>query len=361
MIAFAALARMRGTKLDTNTAFTSIAILGLVTHPINLVLTAIPRVAAGLASLERIQNYLLKSDREDRRLDYADNSASLNPAAYTTFPAITLENVTLQPFGMSEPVIKDVNINIPAASLTMLVGPIGSGKTTLAKAVLGDIIPKRGQVSVLSKLIGYCSQAPWLPNESIRCVISGSYSPSATTEHWYKTVVSACCLDEDLLALPERDETIVGSRGIALSGGQRQRISLARAVFARPQIVVLDDILSALDTATEKRVVRNLFHPRGLLKRLGTTILLITHSTQHLSLADHIIVLGSNSRVVDQGSWKELGSQFASIQKVIASDDGPENDMQQATYSPLQPPPNNSTELQDDLKRQTGDLNVYGR
>jgi ABC-type transport system involved in cytochrome bd biosynthesis fused ATPase/permease subunit len=103
-------------------------------------------------------------------------------------------------------------------------GPIGAGKTTLARAILGDIAPDSGSIAVSSKHIAYCAQKPWLINSSIKAMVCGLADEKEIDDEWYQTVICACGLDEDIKQLSGADFAAVGSRGVTLSGGQRQRV-----------------------------------------------------------------------------------------------------------------------------------------
>jgi ABC-type bacteriocin/lantibiotic exporter with double-glycine peptidase domain len=118
-------------------------------------------------------------------------------------------------------VLRDINAKFPQGSITALVGLLGCGKSTLIKAVSGELSCSEGSVSKASGSIGFCSQQPWLPNTTVRRAICGA---SPYDETWYRTVMSACALGEDLQDLKIRDEESIGSQGISLSGGQKQRL-----------------------------------------------------------------------------------------------------------------------------------------
>ncbi|KAK7747489.1 hypothetical protein SLS53_001744 [Cytospora paraplurivora] len=190
------------------------------------------------------------------------------------------------------------------ALLTMIVGPMASGKTTLCKVLLGEVPLSEGQVILASSLrrIGFCDQNPFLANETIKHNIVG-FSPF--NQGRYSEVIEATLLTVDLLALPQGDETKVGSNGITLSGGQKQRVSMARALYLETEFYLFDDTLSGLDADTEEQVFRRVFGPNGLIKRRGATAVLCTHSIRHLPSADQIIALADGS-IVEQGSLDDL-------------------------------------------------------
>ncbi|KAK3319199.1 ABC transporter [Apodospora peruviana] len=320
LIVYAIQAELRGAEaIDVNLAFTSLAMIGLVTGPANTILVLMPNIASLIASVDRITKYLLSPDREDKRefLDkrYTNGSNGqangITPTHTTDLvipdaglthdgvagdygsrddPAIFIGDATIRPASTAEPVLKSITTTLKKGSLVVCCGAVGTGKTTLAKALLGDLPPDTGVIQTSFGSIAYCAQTAWLINGTIKDIIRGPPGDdTAVDDTWYKKVLHACDLEEDLEQLPEGDQTLVGSRGITLSGGQKQRVALARAVHTRRDMIILDDVLSALDATTERHIVDNLIGPKGLFKELGTTVLLITHATQHLPLADHII------------------------------------------------------------------------
>lgn len=275
--------------MDAKTAFTSIAIISLVTNPANYCLTILAQGPVGFASLDRIRNYLTQPSRDDSRLDtrtpHSDGKGdddTLSPTLLdTAFDlAISIDNVTIRPSPTAEPILEDVNLKVRSGSMVMISGVVGTGKTSLAKAILGDIRPDCGTISVASKRIAYCAQTPWLPNDDIKNIICGPVDKDDVDEQWFNEVVFSCGLQQDISILPYGDRTLIGSRGITLSGGQRQRVALARAVYSRLPIVILDDVLSALDKNTEHHVAEHLLGSKGLFRRLQTTAVVITHSSK---------------------------------------------------------------------------------
>ncbi|KAH8893638.1 ABC transporter [Thozetella sp. PMI_491] len=322
LVVYAAQAELRGARpIDANLVFTSLAMIDMVTSPATSLLILVPNVASYIAGFDRIQKYLTSPDRQDKReiLDtkYANNTSggmdnsdsTLVSASSIDDLAVSINDTTIRPASTADPVLKNISTKFKKGSLVVCVGPVGTGKTTLAKALLGDLSPDTGAIQTAFNSIAYCAQTAWLTNGTIQGIIQGPPGDHKPDQAWYKRVLYTCDLEKDLLQLPNGDQTIVGSRGITLSGGQKQRVALARAIYAHRRMIILDDILSALDARTESHIVKTLIGPEGLLKELGTTVLLITHTTQHLPLADHIIVLGKDGKIVEQGTWNELRSE----------------------------------------------------
>ncbi|KAK1755647.1 ABC transporter FUM19 [Echria macrotheca] len=373
IILFAVVAATRGQKLDTETAFTTTALLSMVTHPANMIMTYVPRAVAAFAGFDRIQSYLLRPSLHDDRkiqgfpeghpLDLLSDDLQLTTSSFSNGHSTTALRIRDLSIGDKQPsLLSHVNITVRAGSLVMISGPVGSGKSTLLRAVLGEVAPTHGTVELSTRRIGYCAQRPWLPSGSIREVISGAAADDSREEddeNWYREVVEACCLGPDLDALPDADGTQVGSGGLNLSGGQRQRVTLARALFARCEIALLDDILSALDGETENRVFERVFGHEGLLRRSRTTVVLVTNSTQFFSSANHIVILGAGG-VKEQGPWEAIVEKSAAILKFIPSS---HHDVKTGTspadLAKLSAQLRARDEAAVDLARKTGDIYLY--
>ena len=208
--------------------------------------------------------------------------------------------------------------------------------------------------------MAYCSQSPWLLNTSIQQSITGLKEQSALDEQWYRSVITACALDDDMSQFPDGDQSVIGSRGFTLSGGQKQRLALARTVYSRPDIALLDDVLSALDANTERTVVDRLFGSLGLFRKCGTTVVLVTHGNRHFGLADHIVVLGANGCVVQQGTYMQLRAQPGLISSAAREPaQGEPQNPRAHTSNILNELKGSSEEQAWDLARKTGDFSVY--
>ncbi|KAH8072269.1 hypothetical protein BXZ70DRAFT_1074090 [Cristinia sonorae] len=197
--------------------------------------------------------------------------------------------------------------------INLVVGPTGSGKTSLLMALLGEMhyipqsptsyyhLPRSGGVA-------YAAQESWVQSETIRDnILFGS----EYDEVRYKKVIDQCGLKRDLELFEAGDLTEVGEKGLTLSGGQKARITLARAVYSKAEILLLDDVLAALDVHTAKWVVEQCFN--GDLIR-GRTVILVTHNIALASpIADFVVSLGRNGRISQQGSLSKVLAKDASL------------------------------------------------
>ncbi|KAF2028411.1 P-loop containing nucleoside triphosphate hydrolase protein [Setomelanomma holmii] len=204
------------------------------------------------------------------------------------------------------PTLMNLNFKIKEGTVTMVVGPVSSGKSTLLKALLGETPAAKGLQRSFFTEVAYCSQSPWLVNGTLReNIIHGSdLDPT-----WYNTVIQACDLETDISNMPLGDETIVGSKGLSLSGGQQQRVALARAIYFRRSIVLIDDVLCGLDASTEEHVFEAVLGENGLLRGADTTVIYVTNAVYRFEQADHIITLGSDGTITEQGTFDELRQQ----------------------------------------------------
>ncbi|PHH63516.1 hypothetical protein CDD81_5797 [Ophiocordyceps australis] len=355
-VVYVAQAAGRGEPLGTTKAFTSLSIITLLSGPASKLLSAVPSTAASLGCFDRIQDFLVLPPRVDDRLITPSSSAS-GSIAFTT------KNLSLRPAPSAEPILKDVTFTIQRGSLTMVIGPVGSGKTTLLRAMLGEIVfEDGGSISVASSRIALCVQVPWLPNTTIRQAVSGYMEDGSIDSAWYQKCLSACALDHDISLLPKGDGTQIGSASTTLSGGQRHRIALARAIYARADMIVLDDILGALDTNTQAVIMSRLFGDQGLLKKSKTTVVLATHAIEYLKYANQILVV-SDGRVEDRGSNDQTVRK--ELISVLKSTEPPKSEVEskvdEATSKDSKDGSEKISEANqlDDLSRAPGDLAVY--
>ncbi|KAK1994906.1 P-loop containing nucleoside triphosphate hydrolase protein [Colletotrichum falcatum] len=339
--AFALVQRLSGGgPLNVVQAFTALSLLGMLIGPVGE-LVAIPHnLGSVVACLGRIQEFMVKEKRDDYRRFAAPEPA---PADSSSSPRPPLIRVSGGSFGWNAsatapPVLHDVDLEVPASTLTMLVGPVGSGKSTLLKSVVGETYRFAGSVeyavaddnnnssSGSSMDVAYCDQDAWILNQSIKDNIFGGagYDPVL-----YSRVIQACQLDEDLGLLPRGDETLVGSSGAALSGGQKQRIALARAVYSGKRVIVMDDNLKGLDSDTASRCFDGLLGAGGLLRERDQAVLFATHNAQWLPFADTIVALGSDGRVSERGTYDELSKSGGYVSTLRVSQQQQQQQQQQ--------------------------------
>jgi ATP-binding cassette, subfamily B, multidrug efflux pump len=222
--------------------------------------------------------------------------------------------------GEQRHVLKNINLLIPAGSTLAIVGPTGSGKTTLAALIARLWDAPAGQVLIdghairewpletLRRSIGFVPQDTYLFSETVGGNIAfglEEYEPKQVS-----TAAEIASLENDVQDFVKKYETLVGERGITLSGGQKQRSAIARAVIRDPRILILDDSLSSVDTQTEEKILNRL---RDVMR--GRTTILIAHRTSTVRDADQIVVLKDGS-IIESGTHDELlarGGYYADL------------------------------------------------
>ncbi|KAF4887641.1 ABC transporter FUM19 [Colletotrichum fructicola] len=356
--------------LDVTTIFTSISYLLLLSEPLSSLFQLVPQLIAAFTCLQRVQSFL----QEESRHDFRDHEVFIDPKVSGSHSAASpVAKIIDGSFGWTEDsfVLKNINVVIPPG-LTMVIGPVASGKSMFCKALLGEIPFTEGQtvMNINCRTVGYCEQVPFLWNASIRDNIVGFFT--AVDESRYAAAIEATMLSQDFRLLPHGDLTVIGSNGISLSGGQKQRVSIARALYSHCDLLVFDDVLSALDADTQEHVFRRVFGPSGMLKRRTANAVLCTNVSQHLQAADYVIALAAGGTVAEKGSFDYvIASGQDAIHNLLGST-GPKNgvDNEKSTTSAsitnidVATPHNQHTSSEDqrdtkDGARSMGDASVF--
>ena len=222
--------------------------------------------------------------------------------------------------------LKDINLEVKEGELVAVVGPVGSGKSSLVSALLGEMHREAGRVSVKGA-VAYVSQAAWIPNDSLKNVILfGSPMEQAR----YQSIIDSCGLRRDVEILESGDETEIGENAVTLSGGQKQRVNLARAVYEDADVYVLDDPLSALDSDVGARVFRDCV--KGSLA--DKTRVMVTHQLNTLPEVDRVVLMDKNDDgtcfIADQGTFSELLARGHDLSKVVRASEEEANDKDSA-------------------------------
>uniref|UniRef100_A0A8K9XNF5 Multidrug resistance-associated protein 1 n=1 Tax=Oncorhynchus mykiss TaxID=8022 RepID=A0A8K9XNF5_ONCMY len=275
--------------LDAQKAFVSLALFNILRFPLNM----LPMVISSM-SLMRLQYSLSLS------LPLSTHFLFLSLVCLPLFPgsdSISIEDGVFSWCRNDAPTLKSVRI--PDGSLVAVVGHVGSGKSSLLSALLGEMEKLEGSVSVKGS-VAYVPQQAWIQNATLKDnIVFGQ----ERKESWYHRVVEACALLPDLEILPAGDGTEIGEKGVNLSGGQKQRVSLARAVYCDCAVYLLDDPLSAVDAHVGKHIFEKVVGPQGVLK--DRTRVLVTHGLSFLPQADLILVM-VEGEITERGSYLEL-------------------------------------------------------
>src|SRR5579859_2524532 len=273
----------------------------------------------GAASMGRLNHILhAKPSIDDRFAKVQANAHITGEVEFRnlnfTFPTTISGNgagaATKSNGNAAHPVLRDINLKIPAGSTLAIVGPTGSGKTTLAALIARLWEAPEGEVLIdgrpirewpldtLRRSIGYVPQDTYLFGETVGGNIAFGL-PNYNLQQ-VRHAAEVASLDSDVESFANKYDTMVGERGITLSGGQKQRAAIARAVIRDPRILILDDSLSSVDTQTEERILtslRDIMHDR--------TTILISHRTSTVQDADQIVVL-RDGRIIERGTHDEL-------------------------------------------------------
>lgn len=259
---------------------------------------------------KNVTNAWISFDRLNR---YFTNTTPL--ISYPEGP-LRIKDATFKRNKKADFTLKDVSIDFVEGGLNTIFGASGSGKTTLLLSILGETIKESGAVTRPDD-VAFSSQTAWLQSASIKDNVLFS---SPFEEVRYKRVIEACCLPLDLSELPDGDETEVGENGTALSGGQKARVALARALYSKAPLLLLDDIFSALDSKTTASVWEQCFCS-DLLK--GRTVVLVTQVKWIAEQADLHVVL-ENGTITSQEQHLGVVRKPVQVAKDAIEGDGPD-------------------------------------
>ncbi|XP_064001683.1 ATP-binding cassette sub-family C member 2 [Pogoniulus pusillus] len=275
--------------LDAQKAFTAISLFNILRFPMSTLPMVLSSLVQTNVSTARLERYLSGEDLDTSAIHH-------NPIAGN---AVRFSEATFSWHQDGNAAIRDVTLDIAPGSLVAVVGAVGSGKSSLVSAMLGEMENIKGHINIQGSL-AYVPQQAWIQNATLRDnILFGS----ELDEKRYQQVIKACALLPDLELLPAGDQTEIGEKGINLSGGQKQRVSLARAVYSNADIYVLDDPLSAVDAHVGKFLFDHVLGPKGLLK--NKTRILVTHNISFLPQVDNIVVLVEGA-VSEHGSYSTL-------------------------------------------------------
>ncbi|MBI4611277.1 MAG: ABC transporter ATP-binding protein [Candidatus Rokubacteria bacterium] len=240
-----------------------------------------------------------------RRCEAAVEPRSRRAESVELNSAIRLDRVSFAYDGL--PVIRELELSIPAGRTTAIVGPSGSGKSTIADLIIGLVTPDDGRVLVdgvpltpervgaWRDRIGYVTQETFLFHDTVRANLLWA-APGATDDE-VREALSLAAAEEFVARLPKGLDTMVGDRGVLLSGGERQRLALARALLRKPCLLILDEAVSALDSENERRIRQAMGNLRGRL-----TLVVISHRLSAVREADIIYVI-EDGRLAESGTW----------------------------------------------------------
>ncbi|XP_053612783.1 multidrug resistance-associated protein 1 isoform X6 [Plodia interpunctella] len=276
-------------QLTTETVFVSMALLLSMKAPLIILPYVIVYMIETSVGIKRLNKFMNCDELDESAVEHDPKEP--NP--------LVIEHGHFTWGDEAEPTLKNINLEIPRGSLVAVVGAVGSGKSSLLSALLGEMNKVSGRVNTQGT-VAYVPQQAWIQNATLQDnILFGK----PLDNHKYQNVINVCALKTDFDMLPGGDQTEIGEKGINLSGGQKQRVSLARAVYFDADNYYLDDPLSAVDSHVGKHIFDKLIGPNGLLK--NKTRVWVTHNVSYLSQTDLVLVL-RDGQVSEAGTYQQL-------------------------------------------------------
>ncbi|CCU76036.1 Multidrug resistance-associated protein 1/ABC Transporter [Blumeria hordei DH14] len=307
--------------LTTDLVFPALTLFNLLTFPLAILPMVITSIIEASVAVGRLTEFLtteeLQSDAviiRDAIEENGEESVSVRDGSFSWDRH------------SDRHVLEDINFTASKGELTCIVGRVGAGKSSLLQALLGDLWKVKGEVILYGKT-AYVAQQSWIMNATVKENILFGHR---LDHDFYEKTINACALAKDFAQLPDGDDTLVGERGISLSGGQKARLTLARAVYARADIYLLDDCLSAVDQHVGRQLIDNVLGPNGLLS--GRTKILATNSIPVLMEADFIYLL-RDGRMIERGTYDQLMAMKGEISSLIKASGNHENSRQSSEQS----------------------------
>ncbi|KAJ8755380.1 hypothetical protein K2173_019178 [Erythroxylum novogranatense] len=305
---------LMGYQLDAATVFTCLALFNNLISPLNSFPWVINGLIDAFISTRRLSRFLCCQEWKQRQGEQIDESPSAISNSHFDFTsedsAVKMHDACSTWSSNDDKewnlVLNNVTLYFPKGTLIAIVGEVGSGKSSLLSAILGEMRLIHGSISS-SRRIAYVPQVPWILSGTIRdnILFGESYDPKR-----YLDTIKACALDVDISLRPDGDMSYIGEKGVNLSGGQRARLALARAIYQIADIYMLDDVLSAVDA----QVARWILHNAILGPLLGQkTCLLCTHNVQAISAADMVVIMDKGHVRCVENSTDMTTSKYSTL------------------------------------------------
>nr|XP_019050369.1 ATP-binding cassette transporter [Kwoniella bestiolae CBS 10118]OCF29299.1 ATP-binding cassette transporter [Kwoniella bestiolae CBS 10118] len=325
VVTFAMYTLVQQKQLSAATVFTSMVVFELVKSQMGMCFYLINAFVTAWVSLQRIDKFLTSSEMID---EYSEGKIATiktpEQLEAETEGLIRIQNATFSWGPVESGNTQEFSLRIPEVTfvkgkINLITGPTGSGKSSLLKALVGELhfeqkqgsffhLPREGGVS-------YAAQESWCMSDSIKDNVL--FGEPYEHDRYVKTL-RACALEPDLKLFDDGDNTEVGEKGITLSGGQKARLTLARAVYSKTEIVLLDDIFSALDTLTSRWIIDNLF--KGDLMKDRTVLLITHHVGLAAPIADYMIAFNQDGTVKSQGPIEDSEFPDEDVEKEAQED-----------------------------------------
>ena len=306
--------------LTTDIVFPALTLFNLLTFPLSVLPMVITSIIEASVAVGRLTEYFQADELQNNAVRYEDPPDHVGDETVKVSDASFTWNKN-----SGNKVLENINFSARKGELSCIVGRVGAGKSSFLQSILGDLWKFNGEVVVRGRL-AFVAQSPWVMNASVKenVVFGHRWDPQ-----FYNLAIEACALTEDLKTLPDGDGTQVGERGIALSGGQKARLTLARAVYARADIYLLDDVLSAVDQHVGRHIIDRVLGANGLLAT--KTRILGTNAITVLKEADFICLL-KDKRIVEKGTYDQLMAMKGEIANLVRSSSN--NEEEEGSESP---------------------------
>uniref|UniRef100_A0A914WXI5 ABC-type glutathione-S-conjugate transporter n=1 Tax=Plectus sambesii TaxID=2011161 RepID=A0A914WXI5_9BILA len=291
--------------LTPSKAFVSLTLFNMMRWPLASMPHVVLCAVRANVSLKRIAEFLTSEELNPNAVEHSknENAVELQQCTMSWSPE------TITPEEQNAIALKDISLAVKRGELVAVVGKVGTGKSSLLSAIMGEMYKTKGRVLVNGSMC-YVPQQAWIQNMTVReNILFGS----PFNQQRYDQVVEGCALLPDFAVLQAGDKTEIGEKGINLSGGQRARVSMARAVYQNNDIYLLDDPISAVDSHVARHLFTKVIGQSGILA--NKTRILVTHSLTHLKHVDRIIVM-TDGRISEVGTYDQLikdGGAFADI------------------------------------------------
>uniref|UniRef100_A0A1I7U262 ABC transmembrane type-1 domain-containing protein n=1 Tax=Caenorhabditis tropicalis TaxID=1561998 RepID=A0A1I7U262_9PELO len=290
--------------LTPEIAFVSLTLLNQLSSPMSQIAELITQTVQVTVSNKRLKEFMMSEELNENCID--TNARDNDDVIHVKDACLSWESASHSPL----PSLTNINMSVWRGELVTVVGRVGSGKSSLLQALMGEMEKLSGSIAMHGRVC-YVPQQPWMQNNSVRQnIIFGK----PDNDYFYTRVVDACSLQRDLEILPLGDNTEIGEKGINLSGGQKARISLARAVYQNHDIYLLDDPMSAVDAHVGAELFNNVIGPSGMLR--NKTRILVTNELSYLSQSDLIIVM-NDGKIEYDGKYGDLMRKGAFNQLLV--------------------------------------------
>lgn len=302
LVAFATFASFVATSdrpLTSEIIFPAISLFQLLSFPMAVFSNIINSIIEAVVSVTRLESFLGGAELDPNARTVISPKDDPKGEAKRGDTVVTIKNGEFRWLPDStEATLQDIDLTVKKGELLAVIGRVGDGKSSLLGSVLGEMTKSDGQVTVRGD-IAYFSQNSWILSATVKdnIIFGHRFDPV-----FYDRVLDACALRADLAVLSQGHMTEVGEKGVSLSGGQKARICLARACYARADIYLLDDPLSAVDAHVGRHIFDHVIGPNGLLKDKAR--ILCTNAVNFLPQADNVIML-RRGIILERGTYAD--------------------------------------------------------